>query len=67
MDFQVPSISLGTLLCCSIERTDEMKTHNKVGIRLCGITEELESSKLPFTTCRQEYRADANSAVGGIT
>jgi hypothetical protein len=44
-----------------------MKTHNKDSIRLRRITEKLESSKLPFTTGGKEYRADANSAMGGIT
>lgn len=44
-----------------------MKTHDNDSIRLCRITEEFKSSKLPFTTGGKEYRADANSTVGGIT
>lgn len=44
-----------------------MKTHENDSIRFCRITEELKASKLPFTTGGKEYRADANSTVGGIT
>jgi len=66
MDIQIPGIRLGTLIWCSIDSIGGIKTHNNDSIRLCRTTEKLKTSKLPFTTGGKEYRADANSAVGGI-
>jgi hypothetical protein len=44
----------------------EVNTHHQDGIRLGGITEKLEPSKLPFTSGREEYGADADCTVGCV-